>query len=64
MVCNLDTVQSHGFALEHYFDRGVTLMPGNAYKVSFVANIAGSFTIYCNVFCTVHPFMLGKLTIT
>ena len=64
LVCNLDTVQSHGFAVSHYFDKGVTLRPGDAYKVSFVARDAGSFAIYCNVFCTVHPFMLGKLAVT
>src|SRR5438132_3480174 len=64
LVCNLDTVQSHGFAISHYFDRGVTMRPGDAYKVSFVAKDAGSFTVYCNVFCTVHSFMLGKLTVT
>jgi hypothetical protein len=64
VICNLDTVQAHGFAVSHYFDRGVTLRPGDAYRVSFVARDAGNFTIYCNVFCTVHPFMLGKLTIT
>ena len=64
LVCNLDTVQAHGFAVAHFFDRGVTLRPGDAFKLSFVARDAGSFTIYCNVFCTVHTFMLGKLTVT
>ena len=64
LFCNLDTVQAHGFAVAHYFDRGVTLRPGDAYKVSFIARDVGSFTIYCNVFCTVHTFMLGKLTVT
>ena len=64
LICNLDTVQAHGFAVSHYFDRGVTLRPGDAYKVSLVARDAGSFTIYCNVFCTVHTFMLGRLTVT
>jgi heme/copper-type cytochrome/quinol oxidase subunit 2 len=64
LVCNTDTIQSHGFAVNHYFDRGVTLRPGDSYKVSFLARDTGSFTIYCNVFCTVHPFMLGKLTVT
>lgn len=63
LVCNLDTVQAHGFAVDHYFDRGVTLRPGDAYRVSFVAKDAGSFTIYCNVFCTVHTFMLGTLNV-
>jgi hypothetical protein len=63
IVCNLDTVQAHGFAVDHYFDRGVTLRPGDAYKISFMASEVGSFTLYCNVFCTVHTFMLGKLQV-
>src|SRR2546422_7806750 len=63
LVCNLDSVQSHGFAIDHYFATGVTLRPGEAYKVSFVAGDPGSFTIYCNVFCTVHTFMKGRLIV-
>ena len=63
LVCNLDPVQSHGFAIDHYFAAGVTLRPGEASKVSFVARDTGSFTIYCNVFCTVHTFMKGTLTV-
>jgi len=64
LVCNLDPVQSHGFAIDHYFATGVTLRPGEAYKVSFVARDPGSFTIYCNVFCTVHTFMKGRLIVS
>jgi len=63
LVCNLDPVQSHGFAIDHYFAAGVTLRPGEAYKVSFVARDPGSFTMYCNVFCTVHTFMKGRLVV-
>src|SRR2546426_7300359 len=63
LVCNLDSVQSHGFAIDHYFPAGVTSRPGEAYKVSFVAKDLGSFTIYCNVFCTVHTFMKGRLIV-
>jgi len=63
LVCNLDPIQSHGFAIDHYFPTGVTLRPGEAYKVSFDAKEAGSFTIYCNVFCTVHTFMKGRLVV-
>ena len=63
LVCNLDPVQSHGFAIDHYFAVGLTLRPGEAYKVSFVARDSGSFTIYCNVFCTVHTFMKGRLVV-
>src|SRR2546426_11217286 len=63
LVCNLDPVQSHGFAIDHYFAAGVTLRPGEAFKVSFVARDPGSFTMYCNVFCTVHTFMKGRLVV-
>jgi len=64
LVCNLDPIQSHGFAIDHYFATGVTLRPGEAYKVSFVAREPGSFTIYCNVFCTVHTFMKSRLIVS
>ena len=64
LVCNLDTVQSHGFAIDHYFAVGVTLRAGEAYKVSFIAVDSGNFTVYCNVFCTVHTFMKGKLIVS
>ena len=63
LVCNLDSVQSHGLAIDHYFPVGVVLRPGEAYKISFVANDSGTFTVYCNVFCTVHGFMKGKLVV-
>ena len=63
LVCNFDPVQSHGFAIDHYFATGVTLRPGEAYKVSFLARDSGSFTIYCNVFCTVHTFMKARLLV-
>ena len=63
LVCNLDPIQSHGLAIDHYFPTGVTLRPGEAYKISFVAKDLGSFTIYCNVFCTVHTFMKGRLIV-
>ena len=64
LVCNLDPIQSHGLAIDHYFPTGATLRPGEAYKVSFVAKEPGSFTIYCNVFCTVHTFMKGRLVVS
>ena len=63
LVCNLDRVEAHGFAIDHYFDGGVTLRPGDAFQFTFVADRAGSFTIFCNVFCTVHIFMRGTLMV-
>ena len=63
LACNLDPIQSHGLAIDHYFPAGVTLRPGEAYKVAFVVKELGRFTIYCNVFCTVHTFMKGRLIV-
>ncbi len=63
LVCNFDT-GTHGFAITHYFDAGVTLRAGESYKISFVANDTGYFTIYCNLLCPIHQFMLGKLVVT
>jgi hypothetical protein len=64
IICNFDPVETHGFAISHYFDVGVTLRPGESHKISFVAKDTGAFTVYCNVLCSVHPLMLGKLVVT
>jgi heme/copper-type cytochrome/quinol oxidase subunit 2 len=65
LVCNTDDYSPHGFAIEHYFDVGVALMPHNSYRISFVADEDGTFTIYCNIFCPVHPYMqTGELVVT
>ncbi len=62
LVCNFDT-GTHGFAITHYADAGVTLRAGESYKVSFVAMDTGAFTIYCNLLCPIHQFTLGKLVV-
>jgi len=64
LVCNLDPTQAHGFAVTHYFDAGVPIMPGEAYKIVFTATDAGTFTIYCNIFCTIHIYMRGELIVS
>lgn len=65
LVCNLDNDSPHGFAIQHYFDAGVPLMPHDSYRLSFVADQDGTFTMYCNIFCPVHPYMQsGKLIVT
>ena len=65
LVCNLDDYSPHGFAIEHYFDVGVALMPHDSYRISFVADEIGTFTMYCNIFCPVHPYMqTGALIVT
>jgi heme/copper-type cytochrome/quinol oxidase subunit 2 len=63
IVCNLDTTQPHGFAIDHYLPAGVPIRSGEAYKISFVADDSGDFVIYCNIFCTIHVFMRGELIV-
>ena len=65
LVCNLDDYVPHGFAIQHYFGVGVALMPHDSYRISFIANEDGTFTMYCNIFCPIHPYMQqGELIVT
>ena len=64
VVCNQDSTQAHAFAIQTYFDQGVVLAPGDAFTVEFQATIPGTFVIYCNIFCTVHAFMVGRLIVS
>jgi nitrous oxide reductase len=65
LVCNLDDYSPHGFAIQHYFDAGTALMPHESFRFSFVADQLGVFSIYCNIFCPVHPYMLsGQLIVS
>lgn len=58
-VCNSDH-QAHGFQVTHYFDSNIeTVDPGQVVHVSFVANKAGAFDIYCSIFCSIHIYMQG-----
>jgi len=63
-VCNPDQTQAHGFAIQTYFDSGVALAPGDAVRIEFQAILPGTFVIYCNIFCTVHVFMVGRLIVS
>ena len=56
-VINNDSREIHGFAIDHYDDRGFSLAPGEQHTITFVANEVGSFRMYCNVFCAIHPYM-------
>ncbi|MBI3116803.1 MAG: hypothetical protein HYZ12_05650 [Thaumarchaeota archaeon] len=64
LFCNVERVEAHGFAIDGYFDGGVTLRPGQTYSITFIADKAGSFAIFCNVFCTIHIYMKGMLVVT
>src|SRR5438552_4497388 len=62
-VINNDTVQSHGFAIQHYFS-GFALGPGTCSDVTFTADQSGSFLVYCYISCTIHVFMQnGKINV-
>ncbi|HEY4673910.1 MAG TPA: cupredoxin domain-containing protein [Nitrososphaerales archaeon] len=53
----------HGFAIEEY-RVNVFLPPGETVDVKFIANQAGEFQYFCNVFCgTGHPNHKGKLIV-
>ena len=65
IVCNLDDYSSHGFAIEHYFDQGIALMPHESYRITLTVQDTGSFRIYCNILCPVHVYMQnGELSVT
>ncbi len=66
-LINNDT-QAHGFQIFHYFDQGLGsagLAPGTCYDVTFTANTLGTFTVRCDIFCTIHsPYMqYGELNV-
>ena len=64
-VINNNSREIHGFAIVHYDDRGFSLAPGQRHTISFVANEVGSFRMYCNVFCAIHPYMQnGELIVS
>ena len=62
-VINDNSREIHGFAIVHYDDRGFSLAPGQGQTISFVANEVGSFRMYCNVFCAIHPYMQNGVLI-
>jgi len=56
-VINNDSREVHGFAIVYYDNRGFSTAPGHQHTITFVANKVGSFRMYCNVFCAIHPYM-------
>lgn len=58
VVCNIDSTSAHGFQINHYFDSNIeSVEPGQVITISFVANEAGTFDIYCSILCPPHIFM-------
>ncbi|MGI0090408.1 MAG: hypothetical protein ACREBS_01740 [Nitrososphaerales archaeon] len=63
-IMNCSSVEPHGFAVIHYFGSGVSLQPRQNYTLTFVANQAGNFTVFCNIYCSIHPNMqYGELMV-
>jgi len=56
-VVNNDTVETHGFAITTYFNKGLKLSPGECGDVTFNANQLGSFRAYCFISCSIHVLM-------
>jgi len=64
-VINNDSREVHGFAIAYYDNQGFSLAPGKQHTISFIAKEVGSFRIYCNVFCAIHPYMQnGELIVS
>lgn len=60
-----ESVEAHGFAIEHYSARGISLSPNQSYNLTFVADQTGTFRVYCNIFCAVHSLMQnGQLVVS
>ncbi|HEX7418776.1 MAG TPA: hypothetical protein VF505_02750, partial [Thermoanaerobaculia bacterium] len=67
-VVSLDLTSSdvtHGFALQQFFENGVTMNKGQHQKVTFTANMPGTFTYACIVpSCgSGHFDMTGEFTV-
>jgi len=58
--------QSHGFQVAHYYVNSIVAIPaGQTLHVTFLANQAGTFQIYCEIPCTIHWAMQsGELIVS
>ena len=56
-VVNNDTVETHGFAIITYFDKGLKLGPRQCSDVTFNASQLGSYRVYCFINCSIHVLM-------
>lgn len=57
-VINCASSESHGFQIQHYDDHSIiSIQPGQSYDVTFVASKAGTFKVFCDIFCAIHAFM-------
>ena len=66
VICNADPSQAHGFQVDHYYAAQlVSIASGQVLRVNFITSQAGSFRVYCQIFCTIHWAMQsGQLVVT
>ena len=62
-VRNTDTIETHGFAIGFYYEGGVSIPAGRNVTISFAADRTGAFTLFCDIFCSVHPFMQSGVVV-
>ncbi len=55
--------EPHGFSIAHYFDQGFSVAGGQSMTFSFVAVQNGTFSIKCNILCSVHAFMVSGILV-
>ncbi len=67
-VINCASSEIHGFQITYYDGISknlISIQPGDSYNVTFTATEAGTFRIYCGIFCNIHPGMQnGELVVT
>jgi heme/copper-type cytochrome/quinol oxidase subunit 2 len=64
-IINVHSSEVHGFAIDYYDPAGVTTAPGQQNTVKFYTSKLGTFRIYCNVVCAIHPTMQnGELIVS
>src|SRR5215472_3966621 len=58
-------VQPHGLAVDFYSAHGVEAIGGDTQSLPLLAYKTGTFRIFCNIYCSVHTYMLhAQLTVT
>lgn len=63
-LTNLEENQPHGFSLQEFGVRSLTIAPKQTIETKFLADKEGSFTFICTVFCgTGHPRHKGVLIV-
>lgn len=63
-VCNID-IESHGFQISTYLQAVTNIIePGHSLSITFVASKEGTYAIYCEIPCDLHPYLqYGQLRV-